>query len=275
MTPIPDRLPVALTIAGSDSSGGAGIQADLKSFSALGVYGASVITALTAQNTTGVRAVHVPPADFVVAQLEAVFDDLNVRGVKTGMLATAEIVTEVARFLGARCMSPIIVDPVMVATSSDRLLAPEAERAVRDVLLPVAALVTPNLHEAAVLLGSDVASSEAEMIRQGQAILALGPGGVLMKGGHMAGTTEALDLLVTAAGVERFSAPRIETRNTHGTGCTLSAAIAAGCANGLPLGQAVASAKSYLSEALQAGSGLVIGAGHGPVNHLVRFGRGR
>ncbi len=260
--------PIALTIAGSDSSGGAGIQADLKTFCALGIYGATVITALTAQNTRGVTAVHAVPAEFVIAQCEAVFSDLRVGAVKTGMLATRAIVVAVADALAARPALPVVVDPVMVATSGDALLAGDAVAAVRDILMPRADLITPNLPEAAALLGVlRIASSEAEMQTQAEALLAAGARAVLIKGGHATGA-DAVDILVSRAGVVRFSRPRVETRHTHGTGCTLSAAIAAGLATGLDLQASIGAAKTYLDAALRAGRTLGVGSGHGPVDHL-------
>jgi hydroxymethylpyrimidine/phosphomethylpyrimidine kinase len=258
---------IALTIAGSDSSGGAGIQADLKTFTALGVYGASVLTALTAQSTTGVSGVHAVPPAFVVAQMTAVMDDLAVDAIKTGMLATREIVEAVADLLARYPRLPVVVDPVMVATSGDILLAADAIEAVRQRLIPRAEIITPNLPEAARLLGVDIARSEAEMDSQARALLALGPRAVLLKGGHGSGA-EAVDILVTSAGAQRLALPRLSTRNTHGTGCTLSAAIAGLRARGLRLTDAVRAAKSYLWQALQAGAGMSIGKGNGPVDHI-------
>jgi hydroxymethylpyrimidine/phosphomethylpyrimidine kinase len=262
--------PIALTIAGSDSSGGAGIQADLKTFTAFGVYGASVLTALTAQNTRGVQAVHVVPPEFVVAQMQSVFGDLAVGAVKTGMLANRAIVLAVADALAVRPALPLVVDPVMIATSGDPLLEPDAVTAVRDALMRRADLITPNLAEAAHLLGvSGHARSEAEMADQGRLLLALGARAVLMKGGH-ADSTEAVDLLVTSHGIMRFASPRIDTRHTHGTGCTLSAAIAAALAAGRPLAEAVGQAKEYLGRAIAAGRTLGVGHGRGPVDHLAQ-----
>ncbi len=260
-------MPIALTVAGSDSSGGAGIQADLKTFTALGVYGASVITALTAQNTTGVQGVHAVPPAFIAEQMRSVMSDLSVAAAKTGMLATREIVETVVA--GWRPYGrPLIADPVMVATSGDVLLAPDAVEAVRQLLLPAAELITPNLAEAAALLAAaQPARDQQAMAEQGRALLAMGARAVLMKGGH-ADSAEALDLLVTPDGVARFSRPWIDTPNTHGTGCTLSAAIAALRARGLPLHDAVDGAKGYLWQALRSGADLAIGAGHGPVDHL-------
>jgi hydroxymethylpyrimidine/phosphomethylpyrimidine kinase len=265
--PTAARSAIALTIAGSDSSGGAGIQADLKTFSALGVYGASVITALTAQNTRGVQAVHPVPAGFVAAQLDSVLSDLGVGAIKTGMLADAEITETVAQRLRAGPPRPLVVDPVMVATSGDVLLEPEAVGAVRAALAPLATLITPNLAEAAVLLGSGTAASEAEMRAQAQALLGLGCHAVLVKGGHGAGA-QAVDVLASASGVEVYASPRLETPHTHGTGCTLSAAIAALLAQGVGLGEAVRRAKAFVWHGLEGGRTLGVGQGRGPVDHL-------
>lgn len=261
--------PIALTIAGSDSGGGAGIQADLKAFSALGVFGCSAIASLTAQNTLGVQGVYPIPPAFVQQQIHSVLSDLAVGAIKTGMLAQANIIAAVADSLSAYAQIPLVLDPVMVATSGDRLLDEDAVATLIGALLPRATIVTPNLHEAAVLLGTGVAQNLDEMQRQGEAILALGARAVLMKGGHIHG--DATDLLVTAAGVEAFSAPRINTNNTHGTGCTLASAIAAGLAKGLPLSEAVKQAKDYLHQALAAAERLHIGNGAGPVHHFYAF----
>jgi hydroxymethylpyrimidine/phosphomethylpyrimidine kinase len=258
---------IALTIAGSDSSGGAGIQADLKTFTALGVYGASVITALTAQNTTGVQAVHAVPAAFVAAQMASVLGDLSVGAIKTGMLADAEIIGAVAAGLAARPHIPVVVDPVMVATSGDPLLRPDAVATLRSALIPRAALLTPNLPEAAALLGVPAARSESEAAGQLTGLARLGAGAVLLKGGHGTGP-EAVDLLQIGSRVIRIKGPRIETRNTHGTGCTLSAAIAAFLAEGDDLETAVHQAKAFLGAAIAAGASQAIGKGHGPVDHL-------
>jgi hydroxymethylpyrimidine/phosphomethylpyrimidine kinase len=256
-----------LTIAGSDSSGGAGIQADLKTFSALGVYGASVITALTAQNTHGVQAVGPVRTELVAAQLDSVLSDLDVGGIKTGMLADADIVQTVARALRASPSRPIIVDPVMVATSGDVLLKPEAVGAIKGMLAPLATLITPNLAEAAVLLGGPTAASEAEMREQAVALLQLGCRAVLVKGGHGIGR-EALDVLADASGIKSFASPRIDTPHTHGTGCTLSAAVAALMAQGAALPDAVRRAKDFVWHGLLAGRTLGVGSGRGPVDHL-------
>lgn len=265
--PSPIPTPIAVTIAGSDSGGGAGIQADLKTFSALGVYGASVITALTAQNTEGVQGIHDVPVVFIRQQMTSVFTDLPVTAVKIGMLSQARIIESVAAGLDQAEAPNVVLDPVMVATSGDRLLSIDAVVALRDILMPRALLVTPNLHEAAVLTGEALASNEDEMRAQGEALLAKGAQAVLVKGGHGDGR-ESVDLLVEPVGVTRFTAARIETRNTHGTGCTLSAAIAAGLARGLDLHDAVGRAKTYLTAALAAADRLRIGQGAGPVHHF-------
>jgi hydroxymethylpyrimidine/phosphomethylpyrimidine kinase len=259
--------PIALTIAGSDSSGGAGIQADLKTFSALGVYGASVIAALTAQNTQGVKAIHDVPADFIAAQIDAVFIDLDIRAVKIGMLSQAPAIAAVAAGLDRYSAKNIVLDPVMVATSGDRLLASDAIAAVCELLIPRARVITPNLPEAAALLDTTIARDENEMEAQARALLSRGAHAVLIKGGH-GQSAESVDLLVDAKGVTRLSAPRIATRNTHGTGCTLSSAIAAGLAKGDDLITATRTAKTYVTEAIAAADTLQIGRGHGPVHHF-------
>ena len=265
--PVSRKIPIALTIAGSDSSGGAGIQADLKAFSALGVYGASVITALTAQNTLGVSAIHDVPDDFIAAQMDAVFCDLAVGAVKIGMLSRPGAIHTVAEGLARHNAGPIVLDPVMVAASGARLLTDDSLASLKALLLPVADLVTPNLPEAAALLDVAVATTEDDMRAQGEALLALGARAVLMKGGHGEGA-DSVDLLVTRSGVARFAAPRHASRNTHGTGCTLSSAIAAGLAGGAALPEAVAAAKAYITGAIAAADVLNIGHGHGPVHHF-------
>lgn len=259
--------PIALTIAGSDSSGGAGIQADLKTFSALGVYGASVITALTAQNTKGVSAIHLVPPDFILAQMQAVFSDLGVTAVKTGMLGGGQAIAAVAQGLQRWRSLPIIVDPVMAAASGDPLLDGGAEAALIEHLLPLAAILTPNLPEAARLLGSCPAADEAAMARQAKALLALGPRAVLLKGGHGAGE-ESADIFYDGRETVRLAAPRIATANTHGTGCTLSAAIAAYLALGHDLLDAVRRAKAYVTAAIAHADELSIGRGAGPLHHF-------
>ena len=260
---------IALTIAGSDSGGGAGIQADIKTFSALGVYGASVITALTAQNTMRVEAVHVVPPDFVLAQMRAVAADLRVDAIKIGMLATAPVIEAVAEGLKDYQGVPVVLDPVMIAASGDPLLDPEAVDALRTVLIPLATLITPNLAEAAALLASSPARNEYEMAMQAWQLRDAGAKAVLVKGGHGEGAT-SIDILFAGVEPERLEAPRCDTRNTHGTGCTLSAAIAAQLAKGTMLADAVASAKDYVTAAIFAADSLDIGSGQGrgPVHHF-------
>ncbi len=259
--------PIAVTIAGSDSGGGAGIQADLKTFSALSVYGASVITALTAQNTLGVSGIHDVPPAFVAAQMDAVFADLTVAAVKIGMLSRPEVIVAVAEGLDRHSLRTVVLDPVMIAASGDRLLVPEAVEELRRTLLPRALLITPNLPEAAALLDAPAATNVAQARAQAERLLALGPKAVLIKGGHGDGP-ESVDVLLDAEGIVELSAPRITTRNTHGTGCTLSSAITAGLARGLALREAVAAAKIYLTQALERAEELTIGRGHGPVHHF-------
>lgn len=259
--------PIALTIAGSDSSGGAGIQADLKTFTALGVYGASVLTALTAQNTRGVDDVLPIPPAFVRAQIDSVLSDLDVKAAKTGMLANADVILAVAEILEGNAEIPLVCDPVMVATSGDVLLEPDAIGALRERLIPRASLLTPNIPEAARLLGCPEATDLDEMARQAEVLRAFGCAAVLLKGGHGSGKT-ATDILAHAGGIVPLEAPRIETPNTHGTGCTLSAAIAALLAAGEPLEQAVRRAKAFVWSALEAGAHCQIGHGSGPVDHL-------
>jgi hydroxymethylpyrimidine/phosphomethylpyrimidine kinase len=263
---------VALTIAGSDSGGGAGIQADLKTFQQFGVFGTSVVVALTAQNTRGVRAVEAVSPTMVAAQLAALADDLPPDALKTGMLADAALVRLVAEAIRANDWRPLVVDPVMVSTSGDRLLAPDAAATVREQLLPLAALVTPNLDEAAALTGRAV-HDVTGMEQAGAALLALGAGAALVTGGHLPGE-RLTDVLVTPAGVRRFEHARIPTQATHGTGCTLSAAVAAGLAIGRSLETAVEDALDFVHRAIAAAPGL--GAGHGPLNHTVpaRLGEG-
>ena len=268
---------VALTIAGSDSGGGAGIQADLKTFAALGVYGVSAITALTAQNTRGVTAVHLAPPDIVVAQIESAFSDFEVAAVKIGMLGRAGLVKAVAGYLSATIRGEphpgprrsvartfLVYDPVMVASSGDALAGAGFLEAICAVLLPLVDCLTPNLSEASALLGVGTARSEGEMASQGRALLQLGPRTVLMKGGHLPGD-ETIDLLVTADGVTRFPARRLASRNLHGTGCTLSSAIAAEIALGASLPEAVGKAKNFVRAAIERGASFALGAGAGPV----------
>ncbi|MBO4227015.1 bifunctional hydroxymethylpyrimidine kinase/phosphomethylpyrimidine kinase [Bradyrhizobium neotropicale] len=262
--------PIALTIAGSDSSGGAGVQADLKTFAALGVYGASVITALTAQNTMGVRGIHQVPAEFVTAQIDAVFSDLAVGAVKIGMVAELSIIDAIAAGLERWSPKHVVFDPVMVATSGDRLLAAEAVDALRTRLIPLASLITPNLPEAAALLDEPMASDEAAIESQGRRLLALGCQAVLIKGGHGQGS-ESIDYLVDADSAIVLAAPRISTANTHGTGCSLSSAIAAELAKGEDVTSAVRNAKRWISAAIEAADRFTVGHGHGPVHHFHRF----
>ncbi|MEM9394808.1 MAG: bifunctional hydroxymethylpyrimidine kinase/phosphomethylpyrimidine kinase [Pseudomonadota bacterium] len=260
-------MSIALTIAGSDSGGGAGIQADLKAFSALGVYGASVITAVTAQNTRAVTDVAMIPTVTIAAQIEAVLSDLDVASVKIGMLGTPEVIETVAQSLDSYS-GPIILDPVMVAKSGDALLAADAEAALAETLLPKARVLTPNLPEAARLLGQPEATSEEEMTQQGNKLQTLGSAAVLMKGGH--GSDEVCtDVLVDSAKSPlKLEARRLHTKNTHGTGCTLSSAIAAGLARGLDVRSAVTEGHTYLQAAIRAADNLAIGHGHGPVHHF-------
>jgi hydroxymethylpyrimidine/phosphomethylpyrimidine kinase len=262
--------PIALTIAGSDSSGGAGIQADLKTFAAFGVYGASVITALTAQNTRGVAGIHHVPADFVTAQIDAVFSDLDVNAVKIGMVAQGTTIKAIVAALDRWSPKHVVLDPVMVATSGDRLLDQSAVEALRTGLIPRAALITPNLPEAAALLNEPVAMSEAAIANQGQRLLAMGCRMVLIKGGHGQGA-ESIDYLVGGDGVIALAAPRIATNNTHGTGCSLSSAIAAGLAKGEELEPAVRHAKTWISAAIAAADRLDVGRGNGPIHHFHRL----
>ena len=258
----------ALTIAGSDSGGGAGIQADLKTFEALGVFGMSAITAITAQNTQGVTDVVVLEPASVVAQIEAVAADLPIGAVKTGMLATAPIVEAVVEAVQRLGLGPLVVDPVMVATSGDALLAPEAVDAYRQRLFPLADLLTPNAQEAEALAGFAVRTL-ADARRAADALRASGAAAVLVKGGHLEGEADAVDVLADASGERLYRSERIQTTSTHGTGCTLASAIAAYLARGEGLREAVEHAKAYLTEALRHAPGL--GGGHGPVRHLWRL----
>jgi hydroxymethylpyrimidine/phosphomethylpyrimidine kinase len=259
-------IPNVLSIAGSDPSGGAGIQADIKAISARGGYAMAAITALTAQNTTGISGVQLVAAAFVTAQIDAIRSDIRVDAVKIGMLGSADIIAAVAEALRG-LDAPIVLDPVMVAKGGDRLLAAEAVAALREVLLPMAAVITPNLPEAADLLGTDPAVDLAGMAEQAQALRALGPKAVLIKGGHLGGA-ESPDLLLWEHGIEQLDGPRHPTRNTHGTGCSLSSALACELAHGHALPQAAARAKIWLSGAIAAADGLSVGAGHGPVHHF-------
>jgi len=258
---------IALTIAGSDSGGGAGMQADVKTFHQFGVFGTSVITAVTAQNTLGVLAWEPVSEALVTRQLDALAGDLPPRAVKSGMLASAALVETVAAGIARHRLPNYVLDPVMVATSGDRLLDEDAEQLVARRLLPLARLVTPNLDEAAILVGEPVTTPDA-MERAGGALLRRGARAALLKGGHLSGD-QVVDVLVTDRGPRRFTRPRLETTSTHGTGCTLSAAVAAGLALGRPLEQAVADALDFVHRAIAAAPGLGSGRGHGPLNHFV------
>jgi hydroxymethylpyrimidine/phosphomethylpyrimidine kinase len=262
---VPANVPVALTIAGSDSGGGAGIQADLKTFHAFGVFGTSAVTAITAQNTLGVSGVHPVPADVVRAQIAAVAADLPPGACKTGMLATAPLVRAVAEAIREHSLPGYVLDPVMVASSGQRLLDPDAEREVAERLVPLCTLVTPNLDEAAILVGAPV-EDEGGMERAARRLVEMGAAAALLKGGHLR-AGELVDLLWDGREVIRWRRPRLDTRHTHGTGCTLSAAVAAGLASGRPLATAVGEALDYVSRAMLTAPGL--GAGHGPLNHMV------
>lgn len=258
-------LPVALTIAGSDSGGGAGIQADLKTFHAFGVFGTSAVTAITAQDTRGVHGVHAIPLEMVRRQIEVVAADLAPAAIKTGMLATAELVDGIAAAIRSLRLPNYVLDPVMVATSGDRLLDRDAESAVAESLLPLAALVTPNLDEARLLSGREI-RGEADMRAVAEQLVERGAGAALVKGGHLEGDT-VIDVLVDGEGTRSWRRPRLDTTSTHGTGCTLSAAIAAGLAHGRPLREAVEDALDFAHRAIAEAPGL--GGGNGPLNHFV------
>ena len=261
------RLPTVLTIAGSDSGGGAGIQADLKTFHQFGVFGTSVVTAVTAQNTVSVRGWEAVSVQLVTRQLEALADDLPPAAVKSGMLGSAAIVEAVAQGIARRRLPNYVLDPVMVATSGDRLLDPGAEQLIVRSLLPLAALVTPNLDEAGILVGRAVRTPD-DMERAGHALLERGAKAALIKGGHLTHpAAEVVDVLVTDGAARRLTRPRLDTTSTHGTGCTLSAAIAAGLALGRPLDRAVLDGIDFVYRAMAAAPGL--GRGHGPLNHFV------
>ena len=261
-----NRVPRALTIAGSDSGGGAGIQADLKTFAALGVYGTSALTAITAQNTVGVTAIHEIPTAVIEAEIEAVITDIGADAVKTGMLSSAAIVETVAREMERHSVRNLVVDPVMVAKSGDSLLQNDAVEAVRTRLVPLAAVVTPNLPEAETLTGMAI-SSLGDMRRAAEAVIAMGARSVVVKGGHLEGP--ATDLFYDGSKFHEFTTERIETVNTHGTGCTFASAVAAGLARGLGVVDAVALAKEYVTEAIR--TSFAIGQGHGPLNHFYRL----
>ena len=256
----------ALTIAGSDSGGGAGIQADLKTFAAFGVYGTSALTAITAQNTVGVTAVHEVPVDVIAAQIEAVLTDIGADAVKTGMLSSSAIIETVARELSRFRVDRLVVDPVMVSKSGDSLLQEEAVETLRSSLLPMATVVTPNIPEAEVLTGMKITSSED--VRQAAIrIVGMGAKSVVVKGGHLEGPP--VDLLYDGRSFREYSAQRIDTKNTHGTGCTFASAVAAGLVKGLEVTDAVGAAKEYVTEAIRAN--FEVGRGHGPLNHFHRW----
>lgn len=268
--------PITLSIAGSDSGGGAGIQADIKAISATGGYACTAITALTAQNTQGVSGILPVAPDFIRQQLDAVFTDLSVQAVKIGMLgdaATIECIADALRFYGAK---NIILDPVMVATSGDLLLPHDAVESLKSALIPLADLITPNLYEALVLLGKnpeEMPNTRAELNALAQALSSLGAGGVLLKGGHMQGA-ESVDVLLKDGELQTYTSPRYDTQNTHGTGCSLSSAVASYCAQGYDMSTAVELGKSYISRAIAHADELAIGQGHGPVHHFFSQGRG-
>ncbi|MBM3386543.1 MAG: bifunctional hydroxymethylpyrimidine kinase/phosphomethylpyrimidine kinase [Betaproteobacteria bacterium] len=265
-TPLTERYVRVLTIAGSDSGGGAGIQADLKTFAALGCYGMSAITALTAQNTVGVQAIHAVPAPFLRAQLASVLDDIGVDAVKIGMLHTPEVVRTVAWAIDHYGLQRVVLDPVMVATSGDRLIAEETVDVLVRELFPRASVVTPNLDETALLIGRPIAGAQA-LEDAGQSLIAMGARAALVKGGHLAGD-EVVDLLVQPGTASlRLASARIPSRNVHGTGCTLSSAVAAHLAQGWPLDEAVQRARAFILGAIAQGAAVQTGQGHGPLNH--------
>ncbi|WP_400082666.1 bifunctional hydroxymethylpyrimidine kinase/phosphomethylpyrimidine kinase [Yoonia sp. R78084] len=261
-------IPNVLSIAGSDPSGGAGIQADIKAISANGAFAMAAITALTAQNTTGVESIHLVPPAFVHDQIATIFADIRVDAIKIGMIANADIAAAVADALARYKGTPIVLDPVMIAKGGAALLQPDAVRTLRDVLLPMAAVLTPNLPEAAHLLGAAPASTRDAMAAQGKALCDLGATAVLMKGGHLEGP-DSPDCLVTNDDVTWFEGLRTATANTHGTGCTLSSALAAHLAKGLSVAQATSAAKSYVATAIERSGDLSVGKGHGPTHHFV------
>ena len=264
------KVPTAMTIAGSDSGGGAGIQADLKTFAALGVYGTSAITAITAQNTLGVTAIHEVPTEVIAAQVQAIISDIGADAVKTGMLSSSSIIETVANEMQRHGVTHLVVDPVMVAKGGDRLLREDAVTALRTKLLPLATVVTPNTPEAEVLTGITIRTVE-DAREAARRIVDMGAGSVVVKGGHLS-DTDAIDTFYDGKEFREFRAERIDTRNTHGTGCTFASAIAAGLAKGLALQEAVAMAKEYVTQAIRANLG--IGSGHGPLNHFYMLGKG-
>ena len=256
-----------LSIAGSDPSGGAGIQADLKVFSAMKVYGMAVITALTAQNTTGVSKVIALDGEFVAEQIRMVFTDVDVHAVKIGMIANADIASSIAETLSAVCSVPVILDPVMIAKGGSNLLAPDAVETLRGKLVPIAEIITPNLPEAAELLNCDEATSIDEMMNQANMLLALGPKTVYLKGGHLRGSNSP-DILMTADYVETLDGIRIDTKNTHGTGCSLSAALAACRGRNIEMIKAAKESKQFISQAIALSDRMNVGRGHGPIHHF-------
>ncbi len=264
------RIPIALTVAGSDSGGGAGIQADLKTFAARGVYGMSVITALTAQNTLGVQGVFEVPPEFVAQQLDSVLTDIGADAVKTGMVANPAIIETLADKFRQYGVGVLVVDPVMVARSGDPLLRPEAQETLIRRLLPLALVATPNRHEAQVLAGIEIHTVE-DLKEAARAIHGLGPRYVVAKGGDLEGTAESVDVLYDGETFLELRAPRVQTKNTHGTGCTFASAIAAELAKGKDVVEAVRTAKAYITLALRHGARLSIGRGHGPVHHMAEF----
>ena len=262
----PRRYARVLSIAGSDSGGGAGIQADLKTIAALGGYGMTAITAITVQNTVGVRAIQALPPELLAQQIDAVAEDIGVDAVKIGMLHDAPVVQAVAAAIRRHRFAHVVLDPVMVATSGDKLIHPDTMAVLIRELFPLATLITPNLDEAGWLIGRPIRTAD-ELEPAARELLALGARAVLLKGGHLDGPELTDLLLAPPAAPQRWSAGRIDTRNTHGTGCTLSSAIACGLAQGLPLAEAVDAARRYVRGALQAGADVSTGRGHGPLNH--------
>ena len=260
------KIPKAMTIAGSDSGGGAGVQADLKTFAALGVYGASTLTAITAQNTVAVTAVHDIPTDVITAQIDAVLTDIGADAVKTGMLSSSDIIECVCEALEVHGVQRLVVDPVMIAKSGDALLREDAIGSLRTRLLPLAMVVTPNIPEAEALTETTIVS-DADVRRAAEAIVGMGARSVVVKGGHREGP--ATDLFYDGKEFKEFTAPRFDTVNTHGTGCTFASAVAAGLARGMVVTDAVALAKDYVTEGIC--HSFSIGQGHGPLNHFYRF----
>ncbi|MBI2936555.1 MAG: bifunctional hydroxymethylpyrimidine kinase/phosphomethylpyrimidine kinase [Chloroflexi bacterium] len=261
------RVPVVMTIAGSDSGAGAGIQADLKTFAAFGVYGTSVLTAITAQNTVGVSAIHEVPVEVIAAQIDAIVSDIGADAVKTGMLSSSPIIEAVAAKVREHCLAPLVVDPVMVAKSGDRLLRAEAVEALRTRLIPLATIVTPNLPEAEVLTGRVITTLEEARLAARDIVHGMGAKGAVIKGGHRPG--RAVDIFYDGRNYHQLSVARIETRSTHGTGCTFASAIAACLALGLTPVEAMARAKRYVTHAMR--RAYPIGHGHGPLNHFYRL----